>query len=148
MAGLEVLEVMVESRTFISVSSRTGSLNILSHSRWTTGEYTNLRQQVVLFLEVVEESVEVWSAKVSHRAQSCEQTLARDLLEVTLTNVQHGGPEVKLVKELRDEDVDLHEIPCILLLDLTDDVSQPLKLVLGTSYPYEVDLLALNAATN
>ena len=53
---------------------------------------------------------------------------------------QHGGPEVKLVKELCDEDVDLHKIFRVLLLDLTDDISQPLKLVLGTGHPNEVDL--------
>lgn len=53
---------------------------------------------------------------------------------------QHGSSEVKLVKELCDEDVDLDKILCILLLNLTDDVSQPLKLVLGTSHPDEVNL--------
>ena len=50
---------------------------------------TDLRQQEVLLLEAVEESVEVWPSKVSHRAQSSEQTLARDLLEMTLTDVLH-----------------------------------------------------------
>ena len=49
--------------------------------------HTNLRQQEVFLLEAVKEPVEVWSSKVSHRAQSCKQTLARDLLEVTLTDV-------------------------------------------------------------
>ena len=53
---------------------------------------------------------------------------------------QHGGPEVKLVEELGDEDVDLHKIFRVLLLNLTDDVGQPLKLVLGTSHPDEVNL--------
>ena len=57
---------------------------------------------------------------------------------------QHGGPEVKLVKELSDEDVDFHKILCILLLNLTDDVSQPLKLVLGTCHPDEVNLYRHN----
>ena len=53
---------------------------------------------------------------------------------------QHGGPEVKLVKELGDEDMDLHKVLCVLLLNLTDDVGQPLKLVLSTCYPDEVNL--------
>lgn len=147
-AGLEVLEVVVEGRTLVSVGGSTSSFNILGHARWTTGEHTDLGQQEVLLLEAVEESVEVWSSEVSHRAQSSEQTLARDLLEMTLTDVQHGGPEVKFVKELGDEDVDLHKIFCVLLLNLTDDVGQPLKLMLSTSDPDEVNLFALNTTTN
>ena len=53
---------------------------------------------------------------------------------------QHGGPEVKLVKELGDEDVDLHQMFRVFLLNLTDDVGQPLKLVLGTCHPDEINL--------
>ena len=53
---------------------------------------------------------------------------------------QHGCPEVKLVEELSDEDVNLHKVLCVLLLNLTDDVGKPLKLVLGTCHPDEVNL--------
>jgi len=41
----------------------------------------------MLFLKAIEEAVEVWSAKVSYRTEASEQTLARNLLEVTLTDV-------------------------------------------------------------
>ena len=41
----------------------------------------------MLFLKAIKEAVEVWSAKVSYRTEASEQTLARNLLEVTLTDV-------------------------------------------------------------
>ena len=50
-------------------------------------DLTNLGHKEMLFLKAIKEAVEVWSAKVSYRTQASEQTLARNLLEVTLTNV-------------------------------------------------------------
>lgn len=69
----------------------------------------------------------------------CTHTHAQHMC-VYISTYQHGGPEVKFVKELGDEDVDLHKIFRVLLLNLTDDVGQPLKLMLSTSDPDEVNL--------
>ena len=77
----------MEGRTFKAVGSSAGSLHTVGHARWATGEHTNLGQQDVLFLEVVKELVEVWTAEVSDGAEASEQTPARQPLEVALTNV-------------------------------------------------------------
>ena len=77
---------------------------------------------------------------VCARACVCVHVCARACVYVYTGTYQHGGPEVKLVEELCNEDMNLHKILYILLLNLTDDVSQPLKLVLGTSHPDEVNL--------
>ena len=53
---------------------------------------------------------------------------------------QHGGPEVKLLSQLGDVDVHGHQVLVVILLYLPDDVSQPLKLPLGSCHPDEVDL--------
>jgi hypothetical protein len=76
-----------EGRAFETVNGSTGSFHTIGHARWATGEHTNLGQQAVLLLKVVEELVEVWTAKVSDGAETSEQTLAGQPLEVTLTDV-------------------------------------------------------------
>ncbi len=53
---------------------------------------------------------------------------------------QHGGTEVKLVKELSDEDVHLYQSLLVSLLDLTDNVSEPFVLLLRTGDPDEEHL--------
>ena len=40
---------------------------------------------------------------------------------------QHGGSEVKLVEELRDEDVHLEHVGHVLPLDVSQDVDEPLE---------------------
>ena len=76
-----------ESWTFEAVGGGTGCLNSIGHSRWSTREDTNLREKDIFFLEVVKELVEVWTTKVRGTTKTSEQTLARDLLEVTFTDV-------------------------------------------------------------
>ena len=78
---------MDEGWALKAVGGSTGSLHSIGHSRWSTREDTNLGQENVLFLEVVEELVEVRTTKVGGTTKTCEQTLARQLLEVTLTDV-------------------------------------------------------------
>ena len=78
---------MDESRAFKAVGGSTGSFNSICHSRWSTREDTNLGEKDVLLLEVVKELVEVWTTKVGGATETSKQTLARDLLEVPLTDV-------------------------------------------------------------
>jgi hypothetical protein len=79
--------VVKEGRAFKPINSSAGGFHTIGHSRWATGEHTNLRQQDVLLLKVVKELVEVWAAKVSDGAETSEQTLAGQPLEVTFTDV-------------------------------------------------------------
>ena len=53
---------------------------------------------------------------------------------------EHGGPDVELLPELGDKQVHADQVAAVVLLHLPDDVSHPLKLLLGASYPQEVDL--------
>ena len=53
---------------------------------------------------------------------------------------QHSGSQVKLVKELGDEDVDFDQALLVSFFHLTDDVSEPLVLLLGTGHPNEEHL--------
>ena len=79
--------MVVEGWSLEAVGGSTGSLNSIGHSRWSTREDTNTGEKDVLLLEVVEELVEVWTTKVGGTTKTSEQTLARELLEVTLTDV-------------------------------------------------------------
>ncbi len=83
----------MEGRSLEPVGSSTGSVHSVGHSGGTAGEHSNAGQEDVLFLEVVKELVEVRTPEMSDGSQSSEQTLARQLLEVTLTNVLQGGNE-------------------------------------------------------
>ena len=78
---------MKEGWTLEAVGGSTGSLHSIGHSRWSTREHTDLGKEDVLFLEVVKEGVEVGTAKVGDGTKTSEQTLARQLLEMTLTDV-------------------------------------------------------------
>ena len=76
-----------EGWTLKAVGGSTGSLHSIGHSRWSTREDTNLGKKDVLFLEVIKEGVEVWTTKVGDGTETGEQTLARQLLEITLADV-------------------------------------------------------------
>lgn len=65
---LEVLIVVEEGWALKTVGGSTGSIHTIGHAWWTTGEHADLWQQDVLLLEVVEECVEVWTAKVGDGA--------------------------------------------------------------------------------
>ena len=58
----------------------------------------------------------------------------------SLVFYQHSGPEIKLLLELRDEDMDRHEILLVRILHVPNNVSQPLKLLLVTGHPQEINL--------
>ena len=53
---------------------------------------------------------------------------------------QHSGSEVKLVKELGNEDVSLHKVLLVGILNILDDLSKPLPLLLSTGHPDEEHL--------
>ena len=76
-----------EGGAFKAVGGGTGSLNPIGHSRWSTREDTNLGEKDVLLLEVVKELVEVGTTEVGGATKTGEQTLARELLEIALTDV-------------------------------------------------------------
>ena len=84
---------MDEGRTLKAVGGSTGSLHSIGHSRWSTREDANLGKKNVLFLEVVEELVKVGTTKVGDGTKTSEQTLARQLLEIVLTDVLQGSRE-------------------------------------------------------
>ena len=48
---------------------------------------------------------------------------------------QHGGTEVKLVKELSDKDVGLNQVLLVSFLNVLDDLREPLPLLLSTGHP-------------
>lgn len=56
------------------------------------------------------------------------------------TSHQHGGAQVKLLRHLSDVSVDRDELPGVHLLHLPDDVRHPLKLMLRSRHPDEVNL--------
>lgn len=53
---------------------------------------------------------------------------------------QHGGSEVKLVKELCNKDVCLHQVILVSIFHLANNLSEPLVLFLSTGNPDEEDL--------
>ena len=87
---------MEEGRALEAVGGSTGSLHAVGHARGTTGEDTDLGQQDVLLLKVVKELVEVWTTKVGDGSEASEQTLARQPLEVTLTDVLKNEQKIIL----------------------------------------------------
>ena len=56
------------------------------------------------------------------------------------SSYQHGGPEVVLVEELRDEDVHLEHVGHVLILDVAQHVHEPLERPLRRRDPQKVDL--------
>ena len=78
---------MKEGWSFEAVGGSTGSFHSICHPRRPTREDTNLGKMDVLFLEDIEELVEVGTTEVGDSAKTCEQTLAGQLLEITLANV-------------------------------------------------------------
>ena len=73
--------------TLETIGGSAGVFHAIGHAGWAAGEDTDLWQAVILFLQVVEEGLEVRTTKVGHRAQAGEQTAAGQLLEVPLTDV-------------------------------------------------------------
>lgn len=78
-----------KGRPLESVGGLACVLHTLGHARRATGEDPNLREVVVLLLQVVKEALEVRTPKVGHCAQASEEGLVGDLLEVALTDVLH-----------------------------------------------------------
>lgn len=115
------------------------------HGTWTTGEYTHFAHIAVLFLNKLEEWRHVGSPEMVDGSQSGEHAPLGQSLEVIFANIQHGGPEVKLVVELCDEDVHLQDVGNIFLLHISEDIYEPLEVFMGRADPEEVDFLASNA---
>ena len=53
---------------------------------------------------------------------------------------QHSGSKVKLVEELSDKDVCLDQVVLVSILDIPDDLREPLPLLLCTRHPDEEHL--------
>ena len=73
----------------------------------TAAEDTNLAHVAVLLLYKLQEGRHVRPTEVVHRLQSSKHTPLGDALKVVLTNVEHRCAQIKLVEELRDENVHL-----------------------------------------
>ena len=76
-----------EGRALEAVGGSASIFHTVGHPRWAAGEDTNLWQLDILFLQVVEEGLEVRATKVGDGTQASEQTAARQLLEVPLADV-------------------------------------------------------------
>ena len=57
-----------------------------------------------------------------------------------MSSYQHGGPQIKLVEELSDEDMHLEDVGDVLVLHVFEDVDEPLKVPMRGADPQEVDL--------
>ena len=64
---------------------------------------------------------------------------------INICPYQHCCPQVKLVKELGDEDVHLQDVCHVLPLHLAENVNEPFKLSVRLSDPEEVNFLAGNS---
>ena len=63
------------------------------------------------------------------------------MVHVYISNTyQHGGSEVKLVKELSDKNVSLDQVLLVSILNIPDDLREPFPLLLGTGHPDEEHL--------
>lgn len=58
-----------------------------------------------------------------------------------MVTYQHGGSQVKLLRQLGDVDVNRNQVVFVILFNFVDDVCHPLKLPLGPSHPDEVHLV-------
>lgn len=69
------------------------------------------------------------------------------VLEFTISKYypyQHSCSEVKVLKELCDEDVSLQHILSVTLFHLLEDVNEPFKVFLVRCHPEEIHLQAKN----
>ena len=53
---------------------------------------------------------------------------------------QHGSPEIKLLEELSNKDMNRYKVFIVLILHLSNDVNNPLKLLLASGHPKEIYL--------
>ena len=73
--------------------------------------------------------------------EPCKHTFVGNSLEVVLANVEHRRPQVKLVEELGDEDVNFENIGHVSPFDVSQDINKPLKVTMRLTDPQEVDFL-------
>ena len=67
--------------------------------------------------------------------ETSEDALLREPLKVMLAYVKHCCPQIELVKELRYEDVNLEDVGYVLAFNVTEDVDEPLKVLVRRAYP-------------
>ena len=96
----------------------------------------------MLLLDELEEGGHVRSTKVIDGLETSEHGAVTEALEVVLTDVEHGGPQVELVEELGDEDVHLQHVGHVLPLHISQHINEPLKISVRGTDPEEVDFLA------
>ena len=97
----------------------------------------------MLLLDELEEGGHVRSTKVIDGLETSEHGAVAEALEVVLTDVEHGGPQVELVEELGDEDVHLQDVGDVFPLHVSQDVDEPLEVTVGRADPQEVHLCAV-----
>lgn len=94
----------------------------------------------MFLLDELQERGHVGSSEMIDRLQSREHGRFGQPLEVILADVQHGRPQIELVEELSDKDVNLKDIGDVLLLDISQDVDKPLEVLVRRTDPQEVHL--------
>lgn len=72
----------------------------------------------------------------NYHADKVERTLKLK----NLKTYQHSGPEIKLMEELRYEYVYLQHVGDIFALHVTQDVDEPLEVLVGWTNPEEIYL--------
>lgn len=58
-----------------------------------------------------------------------------------LTYIEHGGPQIKFMEELRYKYVYLQDIGDILFLDIAQYIDKPFEMLMRGTNPEEIDLL-------
>jgi len=110
---------MNEVRNFSrSINSLHSVCDTLGHHAGPTGEHPHLTHITVLLLNKLEEGWHVGSAEMVDGLQSSEHGSPAQTLEVVLADVEHRGPEVKLVEELGDENMHFKHIRNVFLLNV------------------------------
>mmetsp|Transcript_31086 Transcript_31086/g.49766 ORF Transcript_31086/g.49766 Transcript_31086/m.49766 type:complete len:109 (-) Transcript_31086:731-1057(-) len=89
--NLEIFKMMVEGGSFLFVEISACSVQIVCHVWGTTAEYTKGSDVWMLIFHRLQEIPEIWTSKMSDGTKTSEQTFSRYLLEMSLTDVQHGG---------------------------------------------------------
>ena len=107
----------------LNIFSPVDSLNTISdtpsHGTGSTWEDSDLAHVAVLLLDELEEGGHVRSAKVIDGLETSEHGAVTEALEVVLTDVEHGGPQVKLVEELSDKNMHFEHVRNIFTLHVS-----------------------------
>ena len=134
----KVVDEVGQLATLVDLLAR--AHNGLGERSRPAAEDADLADVAVLLLDELEEGRHVRTAEVVDRLEAGEHAVLGDALEVVLADVQHGGAQVELVEELRDEDVHLQHVGHVLALHVAQHVDEPLEVAMRRTRPQKVHL--------